>query len=720
VQELRFQVDGMSCPGCAESVRKAMTAVPGAGEVSVNFAERAAVVRGGGAAAGEFEAAVARAGFTLTAEVEPGSDDAGHGHGHESGAKWYVAVSGLCVLAGWALTWGSGGHAHGTFHARDSREWLALALIATGGLMAAVPVARNAWAALRRRELTADVLVMIAVIGAVSIGEYFAAAEVAFILLLGEQVEGWTLGRARSAIASLVKMAPRTARVRDGAGEREVPVSRVRPGDEVIVRPGEQIPVDGEVVQGGGAVDESLITGESVPVDKSAGATVTGGTMNAEGALVVRAMAVGADSTLARITRLVRDAQEHPAPVARICDQYARFVIPIMLGLAVVTLLVMRLGFDAAWRESLQRAVTVMIVACPCALVLATPTAVVAAVGRCARAGILFKGGAHVEAAGRVRAVVFDKTGTLTCGAPQVVDSGTEPGVDLDVVWRVAASAEWHSEHPYGRAIVTAARARGVPAEEPETTQAERGAGVVARVAGVELRVGRREWLESAGVRFASGAETAPDDGTGTPLWVARDGVALGWLRVADVVRPTAAEAVRLLEREGVREVWMVSGDRPGVVAGVARACGIAAERAAGGVSPEGKVDRVRAIARDGTVTAMVGDGVNDAPALAASGVGFAMAATGATVAHEAAHVAVMNADPRRVAFAVRMGRRMLGVVRQGIAFAVVFNVVMITLAMTGRLPMWAAALAHQGSSILVVLNAVRLLGVRPHWEERA
>ncbi len=698
-----FQIDGMSCAGCARRARETLLALDGVADAEVNFATRQATVTGVSAARLLPAAAEAlrAAGFRLVPSEAPPEPWWG-------GEMPRVFASGALILGGWLV------EPHGAHHGYDGlaspREWVSLAAIAAGGLLAAIPVALNAFRALARRELTADVLVSLAVIAAASIGQFLPAAEVAFILLLGERLEELTLRRARRAVGDLVRLTPRTARLVEGGAEREIPAADVKPGDRLRVLPGELIPADGAIESGASSVVQAAITGESLPVDKGPGDGVFAGTVNGEGALLVRAAVAGADSALGRIQELVEKAQQHHAPIQRVCDRYAAFVIPLMLALAAATLIALRFGFQESWSAALYRAVTVMIVACPCALVLATPTAVVAALGRAARAGVLFKTGAAIEAAGRVTAVVFDKTGTLTRGAFSVAALHPVGGATPEELLAHAAIAERHSEHPIAAAVLDAARERGLDAPEPESFRAEPGMGAVAVWRGAVLRAGRAGWLAKLGV---PGAERAPEAPSATLLGVARDGVLLGWITVSDSVRPHAADAVGQLRALSVGRVMMLTGDHAAAAGPVARAAGIAEGDVIAEVLPGGKAEEIRGLQASGAVVAMVGDGINDAPALATADAGIALGASGAALALEAAPIALITEDLRRVPFAIRIGRSMLDIVRQGLIFSLVFNITMISTAMHGSLPMWLAAVAHQGSSILVILNALRLLRVR-------
>jgi Cu+-exporting ATPase len=544
---------------------------------------------------------------------------------------------------------------------------------------------------------------------------YFeAVAWIVALVLLGNMLEVRAKGRTSDALRRLVRLRPDTARVvRDGV-ERDIPAAAMRVGDEVIVRPGERIPVDGVVLHGASSVDESMLTGEPLPVAKHPGSEVVGATINGNGGLRVRATRVGRDTVLSRIVRMVRAAQGAKAPIQRLADRISAVFVPVVLSIAIATFVLwFDLGPEPRYLHALVSAVTVLIIACPCAMGLATPTAVMVATGRGAELGVLVKGGDALQRTGDVRIVVLDKTGTITEGAPAV----TQVALDDDAL-RLAASLERMSEHPLADAIVGAARARGLPLEDPERFAAEPGRGVAGRVAGRELLVGNRAFLEERGVALGdleSRAAALAGEGA-TPLLVAVDGQAAGLVAVADPVRPTSADAVARLERMGL-EVVMLTGDDARTAAGVARQVGI--ERVIAGVLPDRKLEEVRRLQKSGAGVAMVGDGINDAPALAAADVGIAVG-TGTDVAMAAAAVTLMRGDLGGVADAIALSRRTMRIIKQNLFWAFVYNVVGIPIAAGAlypalgiRLTPTMAAAAMAVSSVSVVTNSLRLRTAR-------
>jgi heavy metal translocating P-type ATPase len=566
-------------------------------------------------------------------------------------------------------------------------------------------------AMLDRRRLTAGTLVVIAILGSAYVGEYLAAAVVAFMMLAGEFLEDLTLQRTRNAVRELVRLAPDVAAVERGGAWVEVPVREVRPGDQVLVRPGERIPVDGTVVSGDAAVNEASITGEAMPVDKTAAARVFAGTTSQAGALVIRTERVGRETTLGRIIQIVRAAQEQKGATQKIADRFAAVFTPVILGVGAVVWLL---------TGDLLRVMAVFVIACPCALVLATPTAVIATVGNAARRGALIKGGVALEAAGRVSAVALDKTGTLTIGTPAVV--AVEPLARRSArdVLRWAALAEARSEHPLGRAIVEHARAEGLAPADPDAFTVTSGQGVDAQAAGHHIQVGNRRQLAgtAAGGEEAGDAQTAADRlaayerAGSTALAVQVDGEPWGIIVLADVLRPDARGLAARLRQGGVRRVIMLTGDNAAAAEAIARQADISEVRA--GLLPEEKLAVIRELQAAGEVVAMAGDGVNDAPALALADVGVAMGVIGADVALESADVALMGDDLTLLPEVLGLSRRALGIIRQNIwGFAVAVNVAGILLAGSGLLSPIGAAVVHNVSSLFVVVNSGRLLSYR-------
>ena len=543
------------------------------------------------------------------------------------------------------------------------------------------------------RQFNVDELVSLAIIAALIIGEYLTAATVGFIMILGSLLESFTSSRARQAIESLVELAPETARIIDGNTERVVPLSEVRPGQHVLVKPGEKVPVDGNVVEGSALVDQSAVTGESMPVEAEPGTTVFAGGLVHGGALTVETTRVGEDSSLGKIVRLIREAETHQAPIVRSADAFARWFTPAMIALAA---LVWLLSGDFI------RCVSVLVVGCPCALILATPTAVVAALGAAARRGLMIKGGKFLEAVGEVDTVVFDKTGTLTLGLPSVRSIVSLNGENENQVLSWAASVEQKSEHPLAEAVVREAQKRNLAITPVQDFQSSTGLGVSGVVDGSFVRVGRQRFLESATPHLES-AEA------GSVLWVARDQRPVGAITMEDPPRDSAAIAVSNLRELGFHDIQLLSGDQTKAVRRLAEQVGLDTWRAE--LLPHEKVEHLGRLKDSGAKVLYVGDGVNDGPALASSYVGAAFGAGASPLALETAPIGILKPDVGRVPELIRLGRRAKRRIRENLlVFAVAYNGLAILLASIGWLSPIMAAIVHNVGSVAVVLNSARLL----------
>ncbi|QSQ12198.1 heavy metal translocating P-type ATPase [Myxococcus landrumensis] len=739
LERMDLAVSGMTCAACARRVERTLSEVEGVQECSVNFATRKAsvVFDAKATSVNALTEAVASAGYQAEVPKAEGSGEADSAE--EKGLRRRLAVAVLFGLPVVVLAM-----SHGALDFPGS-NWVQLLLTLPVIAYSGAPIFKAAWAALRHRSADMNVLVALGTgtaflysvvatqwptLGAsgehaghgdhgAALPVYFeAAAAVIGFVLLGRFLESRARTRAGDAIRRLQALAPANATVLQDGVEREVPLSQVRVGDEVVVRPGQSIPVDGSVVEGASSVDESMLTGESLPVGKTAGAEVFAGTMNGTGRLVFRAAKVGTDTALQQIVQVVERAQGTKAPIARLADVVSGVFTPVVLLIAIATF--------AAWfvlapeetrlTMAVLNTVAVLVIACPCALGLATPAALMVGMGRGAQLGVLVKSAASLEGASHIDTVVLDKTGTLTQGRPVVVRIITSGDMAEQDVLALTAGAESGSEHPLARAIVAEAVARELKVGKPESFTATPGHGVEAMVEGRRVFVGSRRMMERQGVSGSAEAEQALTSDGQTPVLVAVDGKWVGAIGIADAEREEAASAVQALRSMGMHVV-MLTGDHEGPASRVARKLGI--DRVFAGVLPEGKAHVVRTLQAEGRKVAMVGDGINDAPALAQADLGVAMG-TGTDVARDAAGVALLRSDLRGLPAALGLARSTMGVIRQNLFWAFLYNALGIPVAagllygMTGWLlsPM-LASLAMSLSSVSVLLNSLRLRSLR-------
>ena len=605
---------------------------------------------------------------------------------------WLTAASGAALAAG------VGAGAAGA-------ESISIAAYVAGTIVGGVLPARRAAGALRARTVDINALMVIAAAGAVAIGEWREGASVVFLFALAQWLEARTLARARSAIRALLDLSPRDALVRRGGVDRRIPIDEVTVAELVIVRPGDKVPVDGLVAAGHSDVNEAPITGESLPADKGPGAEVYAGTINGHGALEVTVTRVGRDSRVARIIHLVEEAQARRAPIQSFVDRFGRVYTPAVIAAALALAIVPPLA-GAPASDWIYRALVLLVVSCPCALVISTPVSIVAAVSAAASRGVLIKGGAALERLAAVRAIGFDKTGTLTAGELEVAAIDPVAPFARDEVIAAAAAIEAHSTHPVARAIVAAARHAGVGWPAASGVRATPGLGIEGAAGGRAVAVGSARLLASRGLPLPAGLNTASGS-----VFVIIDGRVAGRMALADRPRPNAREALELLRAAGVRRIVMLTGDEPGAAQRVASEVGVDEYHAA--QLPDQKHAAIEALrARWGSV-AMVGDGVNDAPALAAADVGIAMGAVGSDVALETADVALMSDDLLKLPFALRLARATLWNVRTNVAVSLALKAVFLVAAITGTATLWMAVLADTGASVIVVANALRLLRAR-------
>jgi Cd2+/Zn2+-exporting ATPase len=578
--------------------------------------------------------------------------------------------------------------------------------VATG-----VPLtARKAWQALRLRSLDINVLMLIAAAGAVVLGQWNEAAAVVFLFAVAETLEARTLERARLAVRALMDLTPSEALVRDSHGEHKVAVDSLMPGVVMIVKPGEKVPLDGTIVAGISAVNQAPITGESLPIDKAPGDEVFAGSINGRGALEVRVTRFRRDTTLARIIHLVEQAQAQRAPVQTFVERFARVYTPAVIMLAVALAVVPPLAFGAPWQTWVYRALVLLVVSCPCALVISTPVSIVAALAGAARRGVLIKGGAHLERAGRIRCVAFDKTGTLTRGVPEVVDVLPLNGVPAEGVVALAAAVEYRSEHPIAHAVLRYAEASHIVAVPASDVSSLAGLGAEGRVVGAPVVLGNHRLFEERGLCSPEIHTHLDDLGARgrTPVLVARNGQAVGILAIADRPRETSREAIDELRRQGVESVVMLTGDSHATARAVASDLGVDEFRAE--LLPQDKVEAIASLRRRFGSVAMVGDGVNDAPALASADIGIAMGAAGSDAALETADVALMADELMKIPYALRLSRTTLRNIKVNLAISLVMKAAFVVAAVAGVATLWMAIAADTGASVIVIANALRLL----------
>lgn len=587
---------------------------------------------------------------------------------------------------------------------------LAIAAYALGG----GPSTWRALASLRHGTVSIDLLMVTAAVGAAAVGAWAEGGILLFLFSLSNTLEQFALHRTRRAIEALLDLRPAEATVRRDGQERRIPAAELVVGDLVVVRPGERIPADGIVVAGASSVDQSPMTGESVPVDKTAGDVVYAGTLNQEGALEIRATRPPHDTTLQRIVRLVEEAQHEKAGSQRFTDWFGQRYTLGVFGVALLAILVPWLALGQPLDSALYRAMTILVVASPCAVVISIPAAILSAIARGAHDGLLFKGGAHLERAATISAVAFDKTGTLTIGQPALSAVRAAPGVDERTVLQLAASAESRSEHPLARAIISGAEAAAITFLPCLSMEAIVGHGIHARLTGAgDVWVGKRTLLTEHGMTIpaeldAAAAELA--ERGQTVVYVAAGSQALGIVGAADTVRPTARDAIEQLRRLGIKKVVMLTGDSPVVAAVIARQLGISHDAE---LLPEDKLRVIRQLRAGGEAVAMVGDGINDAPSLAAATLGVSLGGTSTDVALETADLVLMGQDLRRLPQAIELARAMNRVIRQNLVFAFGMMALLLLATFISSLRLPVAVVGHEGSTVLVILNGLRLLSFR-------
>lgn len=587
--------------------------------------------------------------------------------------------------------------------APQAARWLYLASALVGGTPLFLFAAKGL---LLRRDLTAGVMVSVAMIASILVGEYSAAALVVFMMAVGEWLENLTVARADNALRDLARLIPAMVTVRRNGQEVVLPIEQVGLDDIVLVRTGERIGVDGIVIGGEGSVNQAAITGESMPVDKSVGDEVFAGTLNELGTLEVRVSRLGENTTLGQVVKLVKDAQRSQAPVQRLANRYAQYLVPLTFAIAIAVFFL---------THDIMRSITVLVVVCPCALVLSTPTAVVAAIGNAAKRGMLVKSGTSMEQVGKVDVVAFDKTGTLTCGTPVVKEVVALDSMGSDSLLALAASAERFSEHVLGQAIVQAALQRSIALSEPANFAVLPGCGITASLEGREVIIGNRALLARRGISWPGSADERArqlEEAGQTVVAVSIDGQVRGLIGLADTPRSEAKAAIAELRRLGVKQVIMITGDSARVAQVIARDLGI--DQVYAEVLPQDKLRIISELKAAGRKVAFVGDGVNDAPALAAADIGIAMGVAGTDVAIEAADISLMADEIERLPHIIDVSRKALRVIAQNVAFSMTVNLLSVLLGSFGIINPVVGAAMHEFSALPVLANSARLINYRP------
>ena len=562
-------------------------------------------------------------------------------------------------------------------------------------------------------DLKAGVLVSIALIAAVAIGEYFAAGEVAFIMMIGEMLEERTVRKAQESIKKLIQLTPQSARIRTSDGEKEISAEQVKVGDIILVKPGESIPVDGVIINGQTSVNQSIITGESMPADKTVGDEVFIGTLNQLGAIEIKATKVGENTSLAKLIKLVREAQNKKAPVVRFADKMATLIVPVALFLSIITYIV---------TKDITRAVTILVVFCPCALVLATPTAIMAGIGNASRKGILIKSGEALEKVGRINIIAFDKTGTITYGKPEVIDIiSINQDYNEEAVLRLASIAEKFSEHPLGKAVYLKAKERSLDITDPQAFKIELGQGVIASIENKRVLVGNQRLITANPMievmKEQDNLIRSYESQGKTVLIVAVEDAIIGLITVADKVKSKAKETVEQLKEMGVNEILLLTGDNKDTAFSIAKQVGV--DHVYAEQLPEGKVQVIERQIKDNKRVCMIGDGINDAPALAIAHVSVAMGALGADVAIETADIALMSDELSKIPELMELSKKVLYTIMINIVISMGINFVAILLAALGIMGPIAGALVHNLGSVLVVANSSTLIKYRTSTEAK-
>lgn len=698
--QLVFRIDGMDCADCAQKLEKKVGALSSVTQVSVNFGAAKMTVEHDGSARETVMKTVKKAGYTATEDKGTRSGQTDQPFWRRNRKALPTLISGILFLL--ALIPSTMG---------EMSETTAAIIYGAAMVVGGFRIAKSGLYGLKSRTIGMDLLMIIAAVGAACIGEWSEGAAVVFLFSLGETLEAFTMDRTRRSIRSLMDLAPNTAVVKRNGQETTLDVENILVGDVIVVKPGEKIAMDGDIVNGFSSVNQAPITGESIPVEKVNGDEVFAGTINQEGSLEVKVTKRSQDNTLSRIIHMVEEAQAQKAPSQRFVDVFAKYYTPAVIVIAVGIALIPPVFFNQAFETWFYRALMMLVVSCPCALVISTPVSIVSAIGNAARNGILIKGGAHLERLGAISTIAFDKTGTLTSGIPRVAEVIPFGELKREEVLALAASIEKHSEHPVAKAIVRQVQEENLAVQKSTQFTSVTGKGAKAEIKGVTHYIGNPRWLleqqkESAEATDSRIRSFEQKGQTVMALW--KEDRVLGLLTVADTIRENSTAAVNQLRQIGIHKVVMLTGDNQGTAKAIADQIGQMDYRAE--LLPQDKMSAVQELARKDKGVAMVGDGINDAPALATANVGIAMGAAGTDTALETADVALMADDLSKLPYAVGLSRRALKIIKQNIAFSLLVKVVFLGLIFLGWSTLWMAVLADTGSSLIVIANGMRLL----------
>ncbi|MBL7648429.1 MAG: heavy metal translocating P-type ATPase [Candidatus Hydrogenedentes bacterium] len=712
--KLTLKIDGMCCAEEIATLKRALEGIVPEETLSFDLLNGRLAAEGGEAAADSIINAVNKTGMRAVRWSDHvARQQAGESFWKRYGRVICAGLSAAAIAVGFLIhTTAAGLHAAFSGGEGANVPVVTIAAYAVAVLSGGWFVFPKAWYAARALRPDMNLLMVTAVIGAGLIGEWFESATVSFLFAVALLLESWSVGRARKAIGALMDLAPAKARFicpNDGDIE-EKPVAQVPLGVTVLVRPGERIPLDGIVTKGTTTINQSPITGESVPVTKVSGDVVFAGTINEDGAIEFKATSAADDTTLARIVRMVEEAQQRRAAAEQWVEKFARYYTPAMMLLALLVALLPPLVLGATWTPWFYQALVMLVIACPCALVISTPVSIVAGLSCAARHGVLIKGGAYLEAPARLRAIALDKTGTLTQGKPDVQRIAPMNGHTEAELLERAAALEMGSGHPLARAVLARARAAGITPAAAEDFQSLQGRGAEGRIGGRDF------WIGSHNLMHEKGAETpeihdtalAMEDAGHSVIAIGNDDHVCGLISVGDAVRAASATSVKAMKAAGIEHVAMLTGDNEGTARAVATLSGVDSFQSE--LLPEGKVEALRTLMREFKYVAMVGDGVNDAPAMAEATLGIAMGAMGTDVAIETADIALMSDDLSKIAWLIRHSRRTLFIIKQNIAIALGLKLMFIALAMAGVATLWMAIAADMGASLLVIFNGLRLL----------